>query len=58
MAAVVAMLFGVSAASAAIPENLYMLGPAVSGKWSDAAGDVVNFTNEGNGVFTLSLIHI
>lgn len=46
-----ALLTGVFSATAA-PTELWMLGPAVSGNWSDAAGDVVNFTNEGNGVFT------
>ena len=50
MAAVVAMLFGVSAASAAIPDNLYMCGPATSVGWSAENG--VQLTNEGNGVFT------
>ena len=51
MAAVVAMLTGVFSATAA-PTELWMLGPAVSGNWSDATGDVVKCTNEGNGVFT------
>lgn len=50
MAAVVAMLFGVSAASAAIPENLYMCGPATSVGW--AAENGVQLENKGNGVFT------
>lgn len=49
MAAVVAMLFGVSAASAAIPGNLYMCGPATSVGWNENG---VQLTNEGNGVFT------
>ena len=51
MAAVVAMLFGVSAASAAIPENLYMCGPAVpSVGWSPE--NAVELKKDGNGVFT------
>lgn len=49
MAAVVAMLFGVSAASAAIPEHLYMCGPATSVGWD--AGNGVQLTKV-NGVFT------
>ena len=50
MVAAVAMLFGASAASAAIPGNLYMCGPATSVGW--AAENGVQLTNEGNGVFT------
>lgn len=49
MAAAVAMLFGASAASAAIPGNLYMCGPATSVGWNENG---VQLTNEGNGVFT------
>ena len=43
------MLFGASAASAAIPGNLYMCGPATSVGWNENG---VQLTNEGNGVFT------
>lgn len=50
MVTVVTMLFGASTASAAIPENLYMCGPATSVGW--AAENGVALTNEGNGVFT------
>ena len=52
MAAVVAMLFGVSAASAAIPENLYMCGPATSVGWSPENAVELKKEKDGNGVFT------
>lgn len=44
------MLFGASTASAAIPENLYMCGPATSAGWD--AGSAVQFTKVTEGVFT------
>ena len=50
MVTVVTMLFGASTASAAIPENLYMCGPATSAGWD--AGSAVQFTKVTEGVFT------
>lgn len=50
MVTVVTMLFGASTASAAIPENLYMCGPATSAGWN--AGSAVQFTKVTEGVFT------
>lgn len=50
MVTVVTMLFGASTASAAIPENLYMCGPATSAGWN--AGSAVQFTQVTEGVFT------
>lgn len=50
MVTVVTMLFGASAASAAIPENLYMCGPATSAGW--VAENAVQFTKVTDGVFT------
>lgn len=50
MVAAVAMLGGALSLSAAIPENLYMCGPATTVRWAVENG--VEFTNEGNGVFT------
>ena len=50
MVTVVTMLFGASTASAAIPENLYMCGPATSAGWN--AGGAVQFTKVTEGVFT------
>lgn len=50
MVTVVTMLFGASTASAAIPENLYMCGPATSAGW--AAESAVQFTKVTEGVFT------
>ena len=50
MVTVVTMLFGASTASAAIPENLYMCGPAISADWD--TGSAVQFTKVTEGVFT------
>ena len=50
MVTVVTMLFGASTASAAIPENLYMCGPATSAGWD--AGSAVQFTKVTEKVFT------
>ena len=50
MVTVVTMLFGASTASAAIPKNLYMCGPATSAGWD--AGNAVQFTKVTEGVFT------
>ena len=50
MVTVVTMLFGASTASAAIPKNLYMCGPATSAGWD--AGSAVQFTKVTEGVFT------
>ena len=50
MVTVVTMLFGASTASAAIPKNLYMCGPATSAGWN--AGSAVQFTQVTEGVFT------
>lgn len=50
MVTVVTMLFGASTASAAIPENLYMCGPATSNDWVAEKG--IHFTKVTEGVFT------
>lgn len=50
MVTVVTMLFGASTASAAIPKNLYMCGPAISADWD--TGSAVQFTQVTEGVFT------
>ena len=50
MVTVVTMLFGASTASAAIPKNLYMCGPATSVGWAAEKG--VQFTKVTEGVFT------
>ena len=50
MVTVVTMLFGASTASAAIPKNLYMCGPATSAGWAAEKG--VQFTKVTEGVFT------
>ena len=50
MVTVVTMLFGALTASAEIPENLYMCGPAISADWD--VESAVQFTKVTEGVFT------